>query len=275
MASRAPLEQQLDFFDAFAPEYEGWAGGLHGKVADRLAAAAEPSASARVLDVGTGTGLVADRIAAAVSSRGQVIGIDLSEAMLAVARAEAPRRASFVGMAAEALVFRDATFHLVTMGDVLTYLEDPPRALAEAARVLRPRGRLALSVPRRSLATEAQDVFFAVLEDFLRRHPLRLVRRGDERASLGEPEVLADLLADFGFTDVATSMFMTGWRLADGEAWIRHHLGAGPFTHAALTALGPRLRQALAAEVDAALAPLGADAHRVHHAYTVAVARRD
>lgn len=231
----------------------------------------------RVLDVGTGTGLVAAGLARTVGTAGQVLGVDLSEAMLAVARsARRPARSplTFAGMAAEALVFRAATFDLVTLGDVLTYVVDPPRALAEAHRVLRPGGRLALTVPRRSLATEAQETFFTVLADFLRRHPLRIPRPAGDRAALGEPEALADLLTDFGFEAVRTSAFVTGWRLPAGADWIQHLLGAGPYTHAALTALGPELRGRLAREIDAALGALPEDGRRAHHGYTVAVAVR-
>lgn len=266
------MEQQLDFFDAFAPAYDGWAGGLHVKVAARLVEAAGAQRRQHVLDVGTGTGLVANGIARSVGRAGQVMGIDLSEAMLAQARRAARQPATFAGMAAEALVFRDLAFDLVTMGDVLTYCADPPRALAEARRVLRQGGRLALSVPRRSLATEAQETFFAVLGDFLRRHPLRIWQHGGERSALGEPDVLSDLLQDFGFEAITSSNFVTGWRLQGGAAWIDHLRGAGPYTHASLTALGPQLRARLASELDLAMAPLGEEAQRAHHGYTIATA---
>lgn len=268
------VDQLLDFYDEFAPHYDGWAGGVHRRVAARLAELAAPARKEHALDVGTGTGLVALDAAKRVGRGGHVMGVDLSEAMLAVARRAAVRPAAFAGMAAEALVFRDGTFDLVTMGDCLTYVSDPPRALAEAHRVLRAGGRLAVSVPRRSLCTPAQDLFFELLEDFLRRHPLRIPRHRGERAVMGEPEVLADLLRDFGFEDVRTSALVTGWRLKDGRAWISHLLGAGPYTHAALTALGPALQAQLAAELDEALESLGEDRGLAHHGYTLAIAAR-
>ncbi len=263
----------IDFFDEFAPRYEQWAGGLHGRVAARLVEMAAPRPGWRALDVGTGTGLVANAVARAVGASGLSMGIDLSEAMMAVGRSR-PGAATLLGMAAEELFFRDATFDLVTFGDSLTYLADPVRGLEEAARVLKPGGRIALSVPRRSLHTEAQERFFAFLEDFLRRHPMRIPRHRGERALLGEPDQLAALLEDLGFERVQSSALMTGWRLPTGASWIDHMLGAGPFTHAALTALGPALRRQLAGELDAALAGLGEEAPRAHHAYTMAVAVR-
>jgi len=87
---------------------------------------------------------------------GSVIGVDLSDRMLAIARSKPSKNTQFVGMAAERLVFRPETFDLVTMGEALAYLSDPTDALAEANRVLRPGGRLAVSAQRRSLSTRAQ-----------------------------------------------------------------------------------------------------------------------
>jgi SAM-dependent methyltransferase len=269
-----PHDHLIDFFDEFAASYDDWAGGLHRRVAARLVEVAAPGRGESALDVGTGTGLVATRLARAVGKRGQVIGIDVSEGMLRVGRAARPANVELMGMAAERLFFRDATFDLVTFGDVLTYAADPAAALGEAARVLRRAGRIALAVPRRSLHTPGQDRFFAVLEDFLARHPLRIPRlAGQDRQRFGEPEFLADLLETFGFDEVETAGMMTGWRLRGGREWIDHMLGAGPFTHATLTALGEGLRAGLTAELDAALAELGEDGERAHHAYTLATAR--
>ncbi|HEX6547552.1 MAG TPA: methyltransferase domain-containing protein [Candidatus Dormibacteraeota bacterium] len=268
-----PYDHLIDFFDEFAPNYEQWAGGLHPRVAAKLVELAAPQKGESALDVGTGTGLVANAVAQAVGKRGQAIGIDVSEGMMRIGRAAKPPVAEFIGMAGERVVFRDGTFDLVTFGDVLTYLADPAAALGEAARVLRPGGRVALSVPRRALHTSGQDRFFEVLEDFLERHPLRIPRvAGRDRIRFGEPELLTDILETFGFEGVQTSTLMTGWRLQGGRAWIEHMLGAGPFTHATLSALGARLRDELAGELDVAMGELGEEGQRAHHAYTLAIA---
>ena len=60
--------------------------------AERLAERARPAAGAAILDVGSGTGIVARRLAAGVDG-GRVVGIDASGEMLAVARAAACARA--------------------------------------------------------------------------------------------------------------------------------------------------------------------------------------
>ena len=138
------VDHMVDFFDRIAPVYDTWAGGQHGRVASRLVDLAAPAKNEQVLDVGTGTGLVAHLVGPRVKP-GLVIGIDLSSNMLSIARSRMAKNIQFVGMAAENLVFRPATFDLVTMGEALAYFADPTTALEEANRVLRPGGRLAVS----------------------------------------------------------------------------------------------------------------------------------
>ncbi|CCG06880.1 ArsR/SmtB family transcription factor [Pararhodospirillum photometricum] len=99
-----------------------------------------------VLDIGTGTGRLLERLAPLAS---QVTGLDQSRAMLALARANLDRagvrNASVRQGDLYALPFPDASFDAVTLHQVLHYVETPARALAEAARVLRPGGRLIIA----------------------------------------------------------------------------------------------------------------------------------
>lgn len=263
-----------DFFDSVAPSYEAWAGGLHHRVAARLVELAAPARGADVLDVGAGTGLVTHKLAGLVGRRGSVVGIDLSARMLDIARRRSMANTKLVGMAAERLVFKDSSFDLVTMAESLAYMIDPPTALAEAWRVLRPRGRIAVSCHRRSLSTEAQDLFFQGLAVLARRHHLTLPRHSEDRARLGEPEVLTDILEDTGFEKVAMTEMVTGGRAPDPRAWTELMAGAGPLPYTLLTVLGPQLRAEFEQELAEWMEPLGDDAFRYHHAYIFAVARR-
>jgi ubiquinone/menaquinone biosynthesis C-methylase UbiE len=269
------VDHLVDFFDRIAPVYDGWAGGQHARVATRLVELAAPQRGEHALDVGTGTGLVAHLIAPRVRP-GSVIGIDLSDRMLSIARAKAGKNLQFLGMAAERLVFKPETFDLVTMGEALAYLADPADALSEAHRVLRPGGRLAVSCQRRSLSTRAQDLFFQGLAPLARRHYLSLPRYGSERARFGEPDVLPRLLGAAGFEATQLTEMVTGGRAQDAREWTDLMAGAGPLPYTLIRSLGPRYRTELEAEVELAMASLGDpdDAFRYHHSYLLAVARK-
>ena len=95
---------------------------------------------ATLLDVAVGTGLVA-REAVRITGRAQdVVGLDLSEGMLAQARQALA--IPLVQARAEALPLGDASFDFVTMGYALRHVPDLVATFAEYRRVLRPGGRL-------------------------------------------------------------------------------------------------------------------------------------
>lgn len=269
------VDHVVDFFDRVAPLYDSWAGGQHQRVAARLVELAAPTKKEQVLDVGTGTGLVAHLVAPQVAP-GVVMAIDLSANMLAIARARKAKNIQFMGMAAESLVFRPETFDLVTMGESLAYFADPIEALAEANRVLRATGRIALSCQRRRLSTRAQDLFFLGLGPLARRHYLNLPRFSSDRAQFGEPAVLRGMLEEAGFEVVRSTEMVTGGKSRDATEWTELMAGAGPLPHTVIRALGPRYRSELEAEVDEAMASLGDpdDAFRYHHSYLMVVAQK-
>ena len=267
------VDHLVDFFDRIATEYDAWAQGQHGRVAARLVEIAQPKKGEHALDVGTGTGLVAHEVASRVKP-GTVIVIDLSDRMLSIARARKSTNSQYLGMAAEHLVFRPATFDLVTMGEALAYLADPFRALEEAHRVLRSGGRLAVSCLRRSLSTPAQNLFFQGLAPLARRHYLSLPRFSSERSRFGEPSVLPDLLGDAGFEVTRMTEMVTGGRATSAREWTDLMAGAGPLPYTVIRSLGPRYRAELENEVELAMDSLGDpdDAFRYHHSYLLAVA---
>ena len=97
----------------------------------------------RLLDIGTGTGRLLEVLAPRVTA---AIGIDASRAMLALARARLSRPGLMHCSVRLADMYRlpmtEPVFDTVVLQMVLHYAEDPAGALAEAARVLRPGGRL-------------------------------------------------------------------------------------------------------------------------------------
>lgn len=112
----------------------------------------------RVLDVACGTGLVSFTAQEAVGPTGQILGVDLSDRMVQVARSRAAARqfsstvssttsnTSFERMDAEKLDLPDASFDVVLCALGLMYLPEPAQAVQEMRRVLRRGGRVALAV---------------------------------------------------------------------------------------------------------------------------------
>ncbi len=124
-----------------------WRRAMVGKI--------EAGPGDRVLDVATGTGLVAGELVKRYGCR--VVGLDQSAPMLDRARAKAasdPRlaeRVTLVEGEAEALPFEDSEFDHLTFTYLLRYVDDPAATMAELARVVKPGGRIAgldFCVPR-------------------------------------------------------------------------------------------------------------------------------
>jgi len=120
-----------------------------------LVAALQPRPGQRILDVATGTGMVATALARRAGC--QVVAIDQSEAMLGAARARAAldrqlaAQISFVLGQAEQLPFADAEFDALSFTYLLRYVDDRAATMRELARVVKPGGRIAMvefGVPR-------------------------------------------------------------------------------------------------------------------------------
>jgi ArsR family transcriptional regulator len=116
--------------------------------ADAIAAAilaALPGNAPRLLDIGCGTGALLELVAPRVDG---AVGVDASRDMLALARTRLAERGLSHVSVRQADMYRlplaDAAFDVATLQMVLHYAEDPAAALAEAARTLKPGGRLVI-----------------------------------------------------------------------------------------------------------------------------------
>lgn len=138
-------------YDAHVGDFERFTAVLTAPLAVRMIAMAGISAGQHVLDIGTGTGVVALEAAKAAGGEGSCVGIDLSEKMLASAKTNArlkgmAERIVFQTMDAEALQFEAARFDVVVSLFALLHFPDPAVALKEMFRVLKPGGTLVVGV---------------------------------------------------------------------------------------------------------------------------------
>jgi ubiquinone/menaquinone biosynthesis C-methylase UbiE len=125
-----------------AAGYDDFFGPITTRLVEPLLDAAKVTRDTRLLDVASGPGYVA---AQAAERGAAVVGVDIVEAMLALARRLHPQL-EFRSGDAEALPFADGSFDAVVGNFLLLHLGRPEQAAAEFARVLAADGRLALTV---------------------------------------------------------------------------------------------------------------------------------
>ena len=162
-------------YDALTEQFDHFTERLTRPLADRMIKLAELGQNDHVLDVGTGTGVVALQ-AAQATRNGKVCGVDLSEKMLATARMKADKlgiaeKIEFRQMDAEELQFPESTFDTVVSLFALLHFPDPLKALKEIYRVIKPGGTLVVAVgssPPVLSAAGMKHRLFAV-PDLLRR----------------------------------------------------------------------------------------------------------
>jgi arsenite methyltransferase len=147
-----------------------------------------------VLDVGCGPGFLLAEMADEVGSNGRVVGVDVSADMLALARTRcAPKKTVALQEAnALALPFVDGEFDVVVSTQVYEYVTAIATALKEAARVLRPGGRLLI------VATDWESLVWNNSDDARMARVLEAWR--DHGADSRLPRSLPKRLRDAGLT---------------------------------------------------------------------------
>lgn len=163
-----------------------------------------------VVDIATGTGLLARQAVALTRDPALVIGVDLAEEMLAIARRDTG--ISLVQATAEALPFAPACADFVTMGYGLRHIADLEAAFAANLRILRPGGAMMLlevSAPRNRFMRAIARGFIGGL---LPRLSWLLTRDAQARTlmqyhwqtilSFLPPEVIMSVMRDAGFERV-------------------------------------------------------------------------
>lgn len=221
-----------------------WDGGDYPALAERIAPAAQrlatiigPGEGKTALDIATGTGSLARQLA---HHDWDTTGLDLAHGLLKQAEKAAHSEGldiSWTRAPLDDLPHGDNTVDLVTSSFGLIFAPDPPAALTEARRVLRPGGTLGLTVwPVDGHMAQMS----AAMEPFV-DYPLTAPFRW------GDTDILRTWLEP-GFTDVAISNGFLPWQFPSAEGYIDYLLESSPghvaTTQAAGDAAG-RLRDAL------------------------------
>jgi demethylmenaquinone methyltransferase / 2-methoxy-6-polyprenyl-1,4-benzoquinol methylase len=210
--ARRPFVTAL--FDGTARHYDwvGWVGSLGSGPFYRrwVLGRSGLERGMKLLDVATGTGLVARAAVRVLGAPGAVVGVDPSAGMLRQARKTLS--VALVQGRAEELPFADDHFDFLSMGYALRHMADLGVAFRECRRVLRPGGRLLIleiSRPRSALARRGLQVWLQTILPFIMRIATGSPQAGvlmeyywDTIAECVPPDTILSVLRSSGFAGV-------------------------------------------------------------------------
>ncbi len=215
-SSQQLIEGQRQDWNRVAGGWEKWDRFFDEQMAflnHRLVADARLRFGMRVLDLGSGTGYPALLGAQTVGPSGGVIGLDLAEQMLAVAR----RKATALGLAnvtfrtgnVTTLPFEANSFDAVTSRFCLMFLPEIPKAAAEIARVLKPGNWVAAAVWSVPEKNPSIGLSMEAIKSVIELPPPDPTAPGIFR--LAKPGDLAGLFQQAGLVDVIEQEFLAEW----------------------------------------------------------------
>ena len=216
---------------------------------ERLVDRADLQEGDRVLDVATGTGIVARRAAAEVGNSGSVVGVDIDSGMLAVAKDQAsdiqPAIEWWEGDAAD-LPFPDERFDAVFCQQGLQLFDEPLAALEEMRRVLSPDGLAVLAVWRSVEYSPGYVVLADALDRHLEEGAGEMMRSPFDAWDTAE---LRKLVRDAGFDDVTATIGFGTERFPSIEEFVRREVVITPLA-ARFESADPSVRSALIETVE-------------------------
>jgi demethylmenaquinone methyltransferase/2-methoxy-6-polyprenyl-1,4-benzoquinol methylase len=170
----------------------------------------------RVVDIAVGTGLLAREAVTLTGDRNAVIGVDVSEAMLAIA--QKTLGIGLIQAAAEALPLAAGIADFVTMGYALRHVADLEASFHEAMRILRPGGTILLieiSAPARRLTRVLASAYIGGLLPILsllmtrdRRARALMRYHWETIATYMPPSAIVRVMTESGFQNVACTNYV-------------------------------------------------------------------
>ena len=202
-----------------------------------------------VLDVASGTGVVAAMTAERVGDGGRVVATDVSAAMLALASAAHPLIET-VETAADDLAVGNSSFDVALCQQGFQFLADRPAAARAMKRVLRASGRIAIAVWMCGPLLEPFDVYGHALERFGLPEPFPRAYAYDFCMS---PEEVSGVLSAAGFVDaeVETRVVEVSWPTLDDAV---HGIAGTPYGPS-IAALNEEDQRRIAATLQEELRP--------------------
>ena len=203
-------------FDTVAPGYDHPSLFFFPETARRMRAHLGLSNNEQLLDVCTGTGMLALEVAPHLSE-GSVTGIDLSSGMLQQAKNKAADRGlnnvRFRQMDLEALEFPAGHFDVATSSFGLFFLEDMVQGLRNIASVVRPGGKLAISTFTGNAFSPMSDLFVECYESFGKELPALSWKR------LCTHEHVEEHFNQAGITKLDIHHEPLGYHMTDSQMW--------------------------------------------------------
>lgn len=189
-------QRVIDFFNnrtAYDSEGKG-----HPEEAKRLLNFVLVQSGQTILDIATGTGLVAIPVAKAVAPQGSVIGVDMSAEMLAQANvkivAEGINNLELIEADVESIDFNNEQFNLIFCCSALVYISDIPAILDKCYRWLKPGGCFAFTTPDKS--SHLAEIRVKICQNLLGIDLPHIIR------PLWTPEKCTTLLQKSGFQNI-------------------------------------------------------------------------
>lgn len=204
-------------FDLVATVYDNPSLRFFPACASKMVEHAGIKPGEAVLDIATGTGMVALAVAQAVGNNTQVHAIDLSENMLAQAKQNLTRagfnNVTFEKMDGEQPSFDDNSFDVITCSYGLFFMPDMQQALINWLRILKPGGRIIFSSFAPSAFTPLNEVFINNLAEYDITPPQ------PRWLQLAEEKLCKTMLLDAGFDSPEVVQSQLGYHHSSLDNW--------------------------------------------------------